>query len=197
MYFKKLLLSTFFSLGILYGESSVGLDINDKEIELFTAIDLNVLGGYSDSTKYYFDASYLRSETSDILYRNNITESMGTVGVSAKNTFQNSEDISVTVGIKSIFADNFLAFPFFGKAIFTLPLGGNIPPTSLSALFAYAPEVLSFNDALNYKEFRAEANMEVIPNIHLFGGYRNIDTNYQLYDKNFNESFYGGMKFSF
>ncbi len=83
------------------------------------------------------------------------------------------------------------------KAIYALPFNDSIPTTSLAASFAYAPEVLTFLDGESYTEVKVEANMEVISNIHIFTGYRNIDTDYEAGDYNFNDSFYAGMKLSF
>jgi hypothetical protein len=39
--------------------------------------------------------------------------------------------------------------------------------------------------------------MEVISNIHIFTGYSDFDTDYELRDYNFNDSFYGVLKVSF
>lgn len=186
MYFKKLLFTTLFSVGFLHAQSGIGLNINDEDIEMTASIDLNALTYYSDSTSYSLDASYLHTDGDDLV----------TVGVSAESTFQGVQGLALGLGIKSVFADDFVAIPFFAKAKYTLPFY-SMPTTSLATSLAYAPSVLSFSDAESYTEFRVEANMEVINNVHLFGGYRNIHTEYDISDYTFNNSFYGGLKLSF
>ena len=100
-------------------------------------------------------------------------------------------------GFKTAFAEDFMALPLMAKASYSLPFTDSIPTTSLIASFAYAPSVLTFVDGETYSELRLEADMEVISNIHIFTGYRNIDTDYEAEDHKFNDSFYAGMKLSF
>lgn len=187
MYFKKLFLTTLFSVGLLHAQSNVGLNINNEDLEVSASIDLNALTYYSDSTSYSLDASYLHTDG----------DNLTTVGVSAESTFQGVEGLSLGLGIKSVFADDFISIPFLAKARYTLPLHYNIPTTSLATSLAYAPSILTFSDGESYMEFRAEADMEIITNVHLFAGYRNIHTEYDTNDLTFNNSFYGGMKLSF
>lgn len=187
MYIKKLFFSTLLTLGLLQAQNSIGLDINDKDLEVLAAIDLNTFAEYSDSTTYLLDGYYLRTDGNNLF----------AVGISGENSFQGMEGLTLGFGARFVFADNFTALPLFGKVTYTLPLIDTIPTTSLGASFAYAPSVLTFSDGESYTEFRLEADMEVIQNIHLFAGYRNIDTEYKIYTKTFNDSFYGGMKLSF
>lgn len=187
MYFRKLFLTAFFSFGILHAQNNIGLNINDEDLEVTASIDLNALTYYSDSTSYFIDASYLHTDGDD----------MTTLGISAESNFQGVQGLALGLGIKSVFTDDFVAIPFVAKARYTLPLNYSIPTTSLSTSLAYAPPVLSFSDAESYMEFRVEANMEVVTNVYLYGGYRNIDTEYKTYDRTFDNSFYGGMKLSF
>lgn len=187
MHLKRLFSASLFSLGLLHAQSSIGLNINSDDLEVAASIDLNALTYYSDSTSYTLDASYLHTDG----------DNLTTLGVSAQNTFQGVEGLALGFGAKFIFASDFLALPLFAKAKYTLPLNDMIPTTSLSTSLAYAPSVLTFRDGESYTEFRIEADMEIITNIHLFTGYRNIDTEYDTHDKTFNNSFYGGMKLSF
>jgi hypothetical protein len=122
---------------------------------------------------------------------------MSTIGVSGQNTLQGVPGLTLAFGAKVIFASNFMALPLMAKGIYILPLNDSIPTTSLVTSLAYAPSVLSFRDGDNYSEFRFEANMEVISNVHIFTGYRNINTDYETGDHTFNNSFYGGLKLSF
>ena len=187
MTLKKLLLTSLFLTGALYSENSIGININSDDVELLASVNLNTLTNYADGTTYILDASYLHTDGDNLL----------ALGISGQNAFQGLEGLTLAFGIKSIKADEFLAFPLNAKAVYTLPLNDIIPPTSLMTSFAYAPSVLAFQDAKTYSEFRIEADMEVISNIHIFTGYRNINTEYDTTDKTFNNSFYGGLKLSF
>ena len=187
MYFKRYFLASFLFFGLLNAESSVGIGINNETLEMQGSIDLNSFASYSDITTYNVNFSYLDVNT----------EHLTTLGISGENSLQGADGVKLALGGKMVFADNYMAFPLFGMVTFNLPLNNALPLISMATSLAYAPPVLSFRDALSYSEFRVEGKMEIIPNIHLFTGYRSIDTNYMEYDKIFNESVYGGMKLIF
>ncbi|MEA2049093.1 MAG: YfaZ family outer membrane protein [Campylobacterota bacterium] len=187
MYIKKLFLTSLLSFGLLQAENSIGINISDEDLEVLAAINLNQYADYSDSTTYVIDGYYLRTDEDNLFG----------LGLSGENTLQGVQGLTLGFGAKFVFADDFTALPLLGKARYTLPFNDRIPTTSLGISFAYAPPVLTFSDGESYREFRMEADMEVIQNIHLFTGYRNIDTEYESYDTTFNESFYAGMKLSF
>ena len=184
--FRRVLLGTLFAGTMVFAESSIGLDINNDDVELLGAVDLNRYIGYSDSTHYLIEANYLHAD-----------DNLLAVGIIGQNRLQGAPNLTLGLGIKTVFTDDFAALPFTARAIFRLPFGPAVPPTSLRGSFAYAPSVLSFGDADSYKAWRVEADMEVIHAIHIFAGYRDIDTNYETYDRNFNDSFYAGMKLNF
>ena len=184
---KKIILSTLLMFGALHADT-IGLNINDEDIELGGTIDINqALGSYGSSTIYRLSGSLLHTDDDDLIK----------AGFSASSPLPGAEGLMMTLGLEAVFAEDFVAMPIFGQATLRLPLDEPIPPTSLSVRVDYAPSVLSFIDAENYLEYRFEADMEVISDIHLYGGYRNIDTDYDTYDHTFNDSWYGGLKISF
>jgi len=187
MILKKFLLSSCLIMSSLQAQNRVGLDVNSQDIELLGSIDLNTLIGYVDSTTYSLDINYLRTDSRD----------MTQFSLLGRNSLQSVESVSLALGFSSVLASNFLAFPFILKANYILPLMDVIPTTSINTSFAYAPKVLSLRDANNYFEWRLEADMEVIYNVHAFVGYRYIDTQYEKLDKTFNKSAYFGLKLNF
>lgn len=187
MTIKKLLLATFLITGTLQAENSIGIDINSDDVEVLASINLNTLTDYANGTTYILDVNYLHTDEDNLLG----------IGFSGQNTLQGVQGLTLAFGLKSVLADNFLALPLMAKGVYTLPLIDSIPTTSVSLSVAYAPSVLSFRDADSYSDFRLEADMEVISNVHVFTGYRNIKTNYETADQTFNNSFYGGLKLSF
>ena len=184
---KNIVLTTFLLTGIVSAESSVGLDINSEDVELLGAYNLNSTIGYAGGTSYLIDMSYLHNANSDLF----------TIGLSGENALEAAPGLIFGFGFKAAFAEDFMAIPLLGKVRYILPFDSDIPTTSFLASFAYAPSVLTFSDGETYSELRLEADMEVISNIHIFTGYRNIDTNYEFIEYKLNDSFYGGLKLSF
>ncbi|QOR62362.1 hypothetical protein IMZ28_02480 [Sulfurovum indicum] len=186
MKMKKIIIGTLLMAGLLQADG-IGLNINSEDVEVEGTINLNSIVGYSSGTNYFLGLDYLHTND-DNLFK---------VGFGASNTLKSAGGVTFSFGLESVIADSYFTLPLFGQAALRLPFDEEIPATSLKAKVAYAPSVLSFSDADNYLEYRLEADMEVISNIHIYGGYRNIDTDYETYNYNFNDSWYGGLKVSF
>ena len=186
---KNILLTTFLLTGAINAQSNVGVDINTEDVEVFASYNLNSEIGYTGGTSFLVDASYL--------YSNEDESNLFGVGISGESSLEAAQGLTFGFGTKFVFAEDFMALPLLGRVTFILPFDSDIPTTSLKGMFAYAPSVLTFSDGESYLEYRLEADMEVISNIHVFTGYRNIDTNYEFVDYNLNDSFYGGLKLSF
>lgn len=166
--------------------SGFGLNINSDDAEFEASVGINDAFNIQSQTRYDIHASYLHSD-----------DNLFTVGFGATNTLDGADSFAFGVGINAVFGDNYTAVPLYGKLSWILPFDEPIPETSLSLYAAFAPSVLSFSDADSYSEFRFEADSEVIDHIHIYAGYRNIDTDYETYDYNFNDSWYGGVRFNF
>ena len=183
---KKLTLTTFTTITLLQA-NMLGININSEDVELEGRLDITSMVGSSSGTTYFIAGSYLHTEDDNL-----IRTSFG-----ASNTLPGAEGLTFSLGLEGVFAEDFVAMPFFAEAALHLPFDEPIPPTTLKARFAVAPSVLSFVDADSYSEYRFEGDMEVIPNVHAYVGYRNIDTDYEEKDYNFNDSWYGGLKVTF
>jgi hypothetical protein len=183
---KQIIVSVFLLTGLLQADS-IGLNVNSDDVEVSGSLNLNSMIGYGNGIDYVVSGEYIHTETDD----------MFKVGFSASSTLSGAEGLILTLGIESVFMEDYFAMPLFGQAKLRLPLDEPIPATFLIARVDYAPSVLSFIDADNYLEYRFEADMEVIPNIHIYGGYRNIETNYETYDHTLNDNWYGGLKIGF
>jgi len=180
---KSVILSTLLITGSFAG--SLGLNINDEDVEIRATIDMSAAIG--NGINYLIETSYLHTEEDDLFK----------VGFGATNTLKGADGLRLTLGLEGIFSDDYAAMPLFCQASLRLPFDDDIPATSLTARIDYAPSVLSFSDADSYLEYRFEGNMEVIQTIHLYVGYRNIDTDYETYDYNLNDSWYGGLRWEF
>ncbi len=188
MSFNKLFLLILLSSVLLFSRNTVGLNINTEDLELTGEMDVNTFSEYTNGTMFVVNANYL----------NTIDDNLFGLGLSANNSYQGAEGLSLGFGAKFIYLENFMAFPLMAEATYAFMLMDNIPMASLSANILYAPTALSFDEANNYFEFRAEAAMEVINAVSLYVGYRDIETEYIDFDfETFNSSFYGGLKMSF
>jgi hypothetical protein len=181
---NKLLINILLLSGSLYA-GSLGLNINDEDVEIRATIDMSAAIG--NGIDYLIQTSYLHTEEDDLFK----------IGFGASNTFQGADGLTLTLGLEGVFADNYAALPLFGEASLRLPFDADIPATSLMTRIDYAPSVLTFSDGEKYLEYRFQADMEVIRNIHIFAGYRNIDTDYETYDYTLNDSWYGGLLWKF
>ena len=114
--------------------------------------------------------------------------------------FGTNENLLVGMGIKYEYSrvanEDFSALPLGLELRYLLPFDTGVP-MYVSGLFYYSPEVLTFNDAKNYIEYRANFDIEIIERGHLLVGYRNIDLNFDAVDMNYNRSWYLGFKFQF
>jgi hypothetical protein len=186
---KNIVLTTFLLAGTLNAQSNIGIDINTEDVEVFASYNLNSDIGYTGGTNFLIETSYLYSDEDE--------SSLFSIGASGESSLEAAQGLTFGFGTKFVFTEDFMALPLLGRVAFILPLDSDIPTTSLKGMFAYAPSMLTFSDGESYMEYRVEANMEVISNIDVFAGYRNIDTDYEFVDYNLNDSFYGGLKVSF
>ena len=198
--FKKIALTTLCMSTLLLAESGVGLNVNEKDLEVDAVLDSrNLEALQTSSTIYQADVNFL--------YDDENAKLIG-AGLLATNKVEALEGVEVSLGAKFIWAEvgnngatnnSFTAVPLIAKVRYTLPpLMYNIPPVAFETRFLYAPKVLAFGDSQEYSEFRVNAEVEVIENVSLYTGYRNITTRYNsVANSLFNTGFYAGLKFTY
>ncbi len=188
MSYHKILASLLLSTSVLFSGNTVGLNINSEDFEIEGSLDVNSFSEYTNGTIFVVDGNLINTN-SDYLFG---------IGLSASNSYQAMDGLSMGLGARYVSVDNYSAVPFMFEAAYAIPLIDSVPTASFSGTLLYAPSVLSFDDAENYFEFRAEAAVEVISAVSLYVGYRDIevDTIKNTTDT-YNSSFYGGMKMSF
>ncbi len=188
MSLKKLFTLLLLSTVLLFSRSTVGLNINTEDFELTGATDINTFSEYTRGTIFIVDGNFLNTQD----------DSLFGLGLSANNSFQGKEGLSLGLGAKFIYLENFIALPLMVEAAYAVNIIEAMSPASFSAKLLYSPAVLSFDEASNYFEFRIEAAMEVINAVSIYVGYRDIEVEYiDLTSETFNSSFYGGLKMSF
>ena len=195
MPFNKFLSLFLLSTVLLFSRTTVGLNINTEDFEVEGAMDITTFSEYTNGTIFIADANFINTEY----------DSLFGIGIGAHNSFQGMEGLNLGLGVKYVYIEDFMALPLMIEASYGLPLIDAIPTVSLSATILYAPSALSFDEAENYFEFRAEAEIEVISSVAIYVGYRDIEIEYlPSFSENlnssfetFNSSFYGGLKMSF
>lgn len=191
--FKKTVMATLLASSILSAESGGSININDKDVEVEATLDSRNLASFqTSSTLFLADANLLSSDNQKLLG----------LGLSANNKVEGLIGVEMSFGVKFIWAevgankDNFTSIPLMAKVRYTLPpLMFNIPPVGVEAKGLYSPGSLSFGNAEGYSEFRFSGDIEMIENVKIYAGYRNIHTKYNGLSRDlFNTGFYAGLK---
>ena len=183
------------STSALLTAASVGINMNKDILEVEAVFNLKKLNNEETrGTTYQLDFNYMDNEDEP--------KSFFGVGMGVTNIVNGMEDVSLTFGTKYIRGDvdedeDFSALPLMVKARYDLSsLVSVIPSVSVELKALYAPEVLSFGESKEYSEFRISADAELINNVVIYGGYRNIRTDFEgITDKSFDNSLYAGLKF--
>ena len=193
--FKKIAFTTLCTSALLLAESGVGININNEDLEIEGIVDSrNLAALQTSSTIYQADLNFLNINSDRKLFG---------AGLGATNKLEGIEGVELTFGAKVMWAEigdeDFTALPLMAKIKYTFPpLMYNIPPVSLEGKALYAPTALSFGDSEKYSEFRFSVEMEMIENVRIYTGYRNIHTGYLNMDEDlFDNSFYAGLKITY
>ena len=188
------MISTLLSSTILLAESGVGININENDVEVEGVLDSrNLAALQTTSTIYQADFNFLNADKTKLLG----------AGILATNKLEGVEGIEMSFGAKFIWAEvgveNFTSLPLMAQVRYTFPpLMFSIPPIGLEARGLYAPGSLSFGDSEDYSEVRFAADIEMIDNVKVYVGYRNIHTSYKGMSSDlFDTGFYGGLKITY
>lgn len=193
--FKKIVFTSLCTSVLLLAESGVGININEDDLELEGVLDSrNLAALQTSSTIYQADMNFINV--------NSDYQLLG-AGLGATNQLEGVEGVELTFGVKFIWAEvgneDFTALPLMAKVRYDFPpLMYNIPPVGIEGKALYAPGALSFGDSDKYSEFRVSADIEMIENVKLYTGYRNIHSGYKGYENYlFDNGFYGGIKVTY
>jgi len=170
-----------------FEKGSFGLNINSDDVEFEGRAAISFLTDSPVYSNFFVDGNFLSSE-----------ENLFGLGISVENSPINYQNLVFNIGLRGVFSDHegedFAAMPIMVGVKAQLFLG-DLPTTYLGAKMSYAPNALSFQDADEYKEYRIEIDSKIIPNVNVYAGYRNVDTDYNSQVYNLNDSVYAGFKF--
>jgi len=186
---KKISLASLILVTSLFSfeKGSFGININQDDVEFEARSSVSLLTNSPVYSNFFVNGNYISSD-----------ESLIGLGISVENSPINYQNIVFNIGLRSVFSDHagqdFMAMPIVVGTKAQLFLG-DLPTTYIGAKVGYAPSALSFKDADEYTEYRIEVDSNIIPNVNVYAGYRNIDTDYKSRAYNLNDSFYAGFKF--
>jgi len=192
---KRILFTTLGLSTLLMAESGVGVNINDKDLEIEGIVDSrNLAALQTSSTIYQADLNFINIDSERKLFG---------AGLGATNKLEAVDGVELTFGAKFVMAEigdeTATSLPLMAKVRYDFPpLMFNIPPVALEGKVLYAPTALSFGDTEKYNEFRLSADVEMIENVKVYIGYRNIHAEYKDVTRDlFDSSFYAGLKVSY
>jgi len=194
---KKILL-VLFSVNSLFAFHMMELNINDKDFEGKLRFDMGQFNESVMPDTTFFGIGYIKGSEDHSDFHD--TDGLVEANFLMQRAVGNSENFIIGLGIKYEYSriddDDFSAIPLGLEAKYRLPFDTGIP-IYIGGIFYYSPEVLTFNDAKNFMEYRVGADVEIIERGHLIVGYRNIDLNFDEADMNYNHSWYLGFRFQF
>lgn len=196
---KKVTLLLITSLS-LFAMHTAELNINQKDLEAGLKFDVGQFNHNVEPQTMFVGMKMLIPD------RSNSSDTLSSLSPYFEANFMimrpvGDAGLSLGVGFKLNYTQvddkPFMSLPIGLEASYELPFPDLIP-MFVEANVYYAPEVLSFSDAKDYVEYRINYNIEMIQNVRLNVGYRNIDTNYfNIGRKNYNDSFYLGVRIGF
>ncbi|MBN2894457.1 MAG: hypothetical protein JXK05_01010 [Campylobacterales bacterium] len=174
------------------------LNINDKDFEGSILFDMGQFNHTLMPDTTFFGLRYLKgSEDHSDLHK---TEALVDASFLLQRPVGSSSGVVVGMGVKYVYLqiadEEFSALPLGLHLRYALPLGIGVPVYT-GAQFYYSPQVLTFNEGKNFIEYRAFVDVEMIERGHIVAGYRNVDTNFDADDVNYNRSWFAGFRFEF
>ncbi len=193
---KKYLVIILFLIS-LKAEEIINLNVNSEDVEFKFLHQFHKSYNVNDS-KYYIGTSIINSNDKNSNRDNGENDKLYTIDFLLKNSIPKMRNFTIGLGIKGVShsngKDDFLALPL-GLELFYRVDFNNFPTISIGGSYYYAPKSLAFIEGENYNEYRIEVKVGVIKNANIYFGYRNIETNYQKKDFEFNSNAYLGVIF--
>lgn len=189
--FKKVSLIMFGAVSA-FAMHSAEININSSDLELSVKTDMGQFSENVAPDAVFLGAKYLKADEKHSDTRS-IDDYQELNFLMQKNI---NRDFRLGLGVKLNHTKDFISAPLGVEAAYKLPVTSSVPFYICGSLY-YAPEVLSFDKADGFSEYRINLDVEVIENGFLTAGYRAIDTNYENRDIEYNHSGYLGLKFAF
>lgn len=199
---KKSALAAILSLSSLHAYHTAELNLNNLDLGVKVDLDVGQFNENVDPDTTFIGAGYLRvdkkNSTEPETLQRDVTLSQ--LRFLKRQSLAFLPQMSVGIGVRLVNSSLYNGSKY--ETYMTVPLGAEVkyqfPVKEVNAFAGasvyFAPEVLSFYKATNYKEFDAYASVELIPSVEMKVGYRSINFNYT---QNINRTAYAGLSFDF
>lgn len=189
--FKKISLLALSTVSV-FAMHTAEININNLDLEVSAKFDIGQVNEKVEPNTIFVGARYLSVDErhSDI---SNVRDYYEMNFLMLKNA---SKNLKLGLGVKINHTKDFTSTPLGLEAVYRLPIESSMP-FYVGGSLHYAPKVLSFEKADNYLEYRMAVDAEVIKNGFVTVGYRDINTNYEGRNVEYNKSFYAGFRFLF
>lgn len=189
--FKKISLVALSTVSV-FAMHSAEININNSDLELSAKLDMGQFNENVEPATIFLGAKYLNADErhSDV---RNIDDYQEINFLMQKNV---NSDFRLGLGVKLNHTEEFISIPLGLEAVYKLPVTSSVPFYVGASIYT-APEVLSFDEADSFLEYRLTLEAEAIQNGFITLGYRHMDTDYKRGDVEYNDSLYFGLKFLF
>lgn len=179
-------------LGVMYGNNSAQINVNNNTLELVGDIGINEVISSNSSSNYYLTISYLITDNDS-----EDSQRLTTAGVKILNPYVDNYGLSLGLGIKNVYTSqsdlnlNAVALGMFIRYELNQIVYFNLEGS-------YAPKVLTFMDGENYRDLKFKVNYKILEDGYIYLGTRSINIKYENNsDIKFDTSAFVGYEFRF
>lgn len=201
---KMLMVLWAFSLTTLFAAGEAQLNVNKTDLEL--SVKFDVQKGFGVVEDFESSEGNSRSNQFGIRFikadvENSSLPSTADLDYYAEINYLMMQNIGhdgfrAGIGAKINYTEDFVSVPFGLEAQYKFEEIPNVP-VKIGASVYYAPPVLTFENGDSYVETGINVAFEIIRDAELVFGYRNMKTNMEGYDMDYNEAGYFGVKMKF
>ena len=185
----------------LFALHTAELNLNDVDLEIGAKFDIGQFNESVEPNTMFFGGKFFTPD------KKHSSSSITSLNPYFEANFLIIREFGAS-GMSLGFGGKFNYTQLNNEDFYSIPLGvefgyvipaPDLIPMSLHGSVYYAPQVLSFSKAKNYLEYRINYDIEVIKNVSVTLGYRNMNTEYtnSLGSLNYNDSWYFGFKVGF
>jgi len=173
------------------------INVNDTDVEVGAKFDMGQFNHSIEPDTMFFGAKFLNADKEHSSDRNASIDPYFELNFLMQRPIGNA-GMTFGLGMKFNYTKEYATAPLGLEFAYKIPAPKLIPMYLHGSLY-YAPNVLAFNNAKDFLEYRMGYDIEVIKNGHITLGYRNLDTNYDGVNGefNYNRSWYLGFKIGF
>jgi hypothetical protein len=171
------------------------ININNKDLEISGKFDVGQFNDAVEPNTMFVGAKFLNADADHSDNDNADLDPYFEANFLMMRPIGN-QGMRIGMGVKLNFTKDYSALPLGLEFSYKMPIR-NFVPMHLNGELYYAPNVLAFNHADSFLEYRLSYDIEIIKHGAVTIGYRRLDTNYNAGDFKYNSYGYVGFKINF